>query len=114
MRHASVEAAELPAGEGVSVEVIDRRTLVPFDYTAVFESIDRTHHLVVAQEASFGASWGATVVARSTQDRFDSFDAPPLVVGGDDTPIPYASVLERAWVPSAQRIADGVRQVLDY
>jgi pyruvate/2-oxoglutarate/acetoin dehydrogenase E1 component len=88
MRHASVEAAELLAGEGVSVEVIDPRTLVPFDYTAVFESIDRTHHLVVAQEASFGGSWGATVVARSTQDRFDSFDAPPLVVGGDDTPSP--------------------------
>jgi pyruvate dehydrogenase E1 component beta subunit len=94
--------------------VIDPRTLVPFDYTAVFESIDRTHHLVVAQEASFGGSWGG--------DGRGTIDAGPVRFLRRAASrrrrrrhaIPYASVLERAWVPSAQRIADGVRHVLDY
>jgi acetoin:2,6-dichlorophenolindophenol oxidoreductase subunit beta len=114
VRHHAVEAAELLAGEGVSVEVIDPRTLVPFDHDTVFESVDRTNHLVVAQEASFGGSWGATLVARVMEERFESLDAPALIVGGDETPIPYAGPLEQLWLPSAERIADTVRRSLAY
>jgi acetoin:2,6-dichlorophenolindophenol oxidoreductase subunit beta len=114
MRHRAVEAAELLAGEGVEVEVIDPRTIVPFDYETVGESVDRTSRLVIAQECSHGGSWGATVVARLMADRFESFDAPPLLVGGDDTPIPYAGGLEELWIPSVERIADGVRRTLAY
>jgi acetoin:2,6-dichlorophenolindophenol oxidoreductase subunit beta len=47
-------------------------------------------------------------------DRFESFDAPPLLVGGDETPIPYAGPLEELWIPSVERIADGVRRTLAY
>jgi pyruvate/2-oxoglutarate/acetoin dehydrogenase E1 component len=114
MRHRAEEAAELLAREGVEVEVIDPRTVVPFDYATVGASVDRTNRLVVAQECSNDGSWGATVVARLMADRFESFDAPPLLVGGDETPIPYAGPLEELWIPSVERIADGVRRTLAY
>jgi acetoin:2,6-dichlorophenolindophenol oxidoreductase subunit beta len=114
MRHRAVEAAELLAAEGASVEVIDPRTLVPFDDAAVGASVDRTSHLVVAQEGPAGGSWGASMIARLMQDRFEMLDAPPLLVAADDVPIPYAEVLESAVLPSADRIADAVRRTLAY
>jgi pyruvate dehydrogenase E1 component beta subunit len=114
MRHHALEAAELLAGDGVSVEVIDPRTLVPLDAETIGASLDRTNHLVVAQECTHDGSWGASLVARMMRDHFESLDAPPLIVGGDETPIPYAGDLEALWIPSAERIADGVRKTLAY
>jgi pyruvate dehydrogenase E1 component beta subunit len=114
MRHRALEAAERLAGEGVGVEVIDPRSLIPLDVETVGKSVDRTNRLVVAQESSFDGSWGATLIARLMTDRFEMFDAPPLVVGGDDTPIPYAGALEAAWLPSVDRIAEGVRRTLAF
>jgi pyruvate/2-oxoglutarate/acetoin dehydrogenase E1 component len=114
MRHRAVEAAERLAGEGVDVEVIDPRSLVPLDVETIGDSVDRTNRLVVAQESSNDGSWGATLVARLMVDRFESLDAPPLLVGGDDTPIPYAGPLEDLWIPSVDRIVDGVRRTLAY
>jgi pyruvate/2-oxoglutarate/acetoin dehydrogenase E1 component len=114
MRLRSEEAAEVLAGEGISVEVIDPRWMAPFDYETVGASIDRTNRLVVVQECSNEGSWGASVVARLMGDRFESFDAPPLLVGGDDTPIPYAGPLESLWLPSVDRIVDGIRRTLAY
>jgi pyruvate/2-oxoglutarate/acetoin dehydrogenase E1 component len=114
MRHRALEAAELVAAEGISVEVIDLRTIVPLDRECVAESIDRTSRLVIAQECSPTGSWGATLVADLMRDRFESLDAPPFLVSGDDTPIPYSGVLEDAWIPNAARIADGIRRTLAY
>jgi pyruvate dehydrogenase E1 component beta subunit len=114
MRHRALEAAEALAGEGVAVEVIDPRTLVPLDRAAIVESVDRTNHLVVAQEAPPGGSWGATLVAQVLQERFESLDAPPLLIATDETPVPYAASLEAAWMPSAERIAEGIRRTLAY
>jgi acetoin:2,6-dichlorophenolindophenol oxidoreductase subunit beta len=114
MRHKAVEAADAVASEGVSVEVIDPRTLVPFDLTTVRASVDRTNRLVVVQEAPAGGSWGATVIALLMQDGFEALDAPPRLVAADDTPIPYAEALEQAWIPSAERIADAVRATVDF
>jgi pyruvate dehydrogenase E1 component beta subunit len=114
MRWRAEEAAKLLAREDIDVEVIDPRTVMPFDYETVGASVDRTNRLVVAQECSNDGSWGATVVARLMGDRFESFDAPPLLVGGDETPIPYAGPLEELWIPSVERIADGVRRTLAY
>lgn len=114
MRHHAVEAAEALAGEGVEVEVIDPRTLVPLDLETIAQSVDRTNHLVIAQECTHDGSWGASIVARLMVDRFESLDAPPLIVGADETPVPYAGPLEDLWIPSPERIADGVRRTLAY
>jgi pyruvate dehydrogenase E1 component beta subunit len=114
MRHRAVEAAERLAREDVSVEVIDPRTLVPFDLDTVRSSVDVTNRLVVVQEAPPGGSWGATLVARMAQERLELFDAPPLLVAADETPIPYSTPLEEAWLPSAERIIAAIRETLAY
>jgi pyruvate dehydrogenase E1 component beta subunit len=110
MRHRAIEAAGRLAEEGVDVEVIDPRTLVPFDLETVTDSVARTNRLVVAQEASPGASWGATLIARLMQTSFELLDAPPLLVAADETPVPYAGPLEELWMPSVETIADAVRR----
>jgi pyruvate dehydrogenase E1 component beta subunit len=114
MRQRALEAADTLASDGVSVEVIDPRTLMPFDLETVVKSVERTNHLVVAQEGPFGGSWGATLVARLMQEGFELLDAPPMIVGSDETPVPYAGPLEEAWLPGARQIADSVRRALAY
>jgi pyruvate dehydrogenase E1 component beta subunit len=114
MRHRALEAAESLAADGVSAEVIDPRTMVPFDIATVTTSLAKTNRLICVQECSAGGSWGATLLAALASSSLELFDAPPLLVGGDDTPIPYAGVLEAAWLPSPERIAAAVRQTLAY
>jgi acetoin:2,6-dichlorophenolindophenol oxidoreductase subunit beta len=114
MRHRAVAAAELLAEEDISAEVIDPRTMVPFDLETVTRSLAKTNHLICVQECSQGGSWGATLLAALAIDSFELFDAPPLIVGGDETPIPYSGVLEAAWLPSPERIADAARRSLAY
>jgi pyruvate dehydrogenase E1 component beta subunit len=114
MRHRAVEAAELLEAEDVSAEVIDPRTMVPFDLATVYTSLAKTNHLVCVQECPSGGSWGATLLAALASDALELFDAPPLLVGGDDTPIPYSGPLEAAWLPSPERIVDAVRRTLAY
>lgn len=114
MRHRSEEAATVLAEEGISVELIDPRTLVPFDLETVATSLDRTNRLVVVQEASPGGSWGASLVGALVERRFEMFDAPPRLVAGDETPIPYAGPLEEAWLPSVERISETVRETVEF
>ncbi|HWM10552.1 MAG TPA: alpha-ketoacid dehydrogenase subunit beta [Solirubrobacteraceae bacterium] len=114
MRHRALQAAEALAADGIEVELIDPRTLVPFDFEAVRQSVERTNRLVVVQEATLAGSWGATLAARVAIDAFEALDAPPAIVGGDDTPIPYAGVLEDAWLPDADRIAEAIRRTVSF
>jgi pyruvate/2-oxoglutarate/acetoin dehydrogenase E1 component len=112
MRVRAEQAVAVLAGEGISVELIDPRTLVPLDVATVGTSLERTGRLLVVQESPLGGSWGATLIAALMLDRFELLDAPPAIVCGDDTPVPYAGRLEDAWLPSSERIADGVRQLM--
>jgi pyruvate/2-oxoglutarate/acetoin dehydrogenase E1 component len=114
MRHRALEAAETLAGDGVQVELIDPRTLVPLDLETIGASVDRTNLLVVVQEAPPGGSWGASLITALMQERFEMLDAPPLLIATDETPVPYAGPLEAAHLPSAERIAAGIRQTLAY
>jgi pyruvate/2-oxoglutarate/acetoin dehydrogenase E1 component len=114
MRHRALEAASVLEDEGVSVELIDPRTLVPLDLETIGESVDRTNLLVVVQEAPPGGSWGASLIALLMQERFEMLDAPPLLITTDETPVPYAGPLEAAHLPSVGRIVDGIRRTLAY
>jgi acetoin:2,6-dichlorophenolindophenol oxidoreductase subunit beta len=109
MRHRALAAAETLATEGVEVELIDPRTLVPLDLETIIGSVAKTGRLVCVQECPKSGSWGASIVAAVVEQAWESLDARPRLVGGDDTPIPYANSLEDAWVPSVERIADSVR-----
>jgi acetoin:2,6-dichlorophenolindophenol oxidoreductase subunit beta len=112
MRTRSLEAAERAAGQGVSVEVIDPRTIAPLDTETIVASVRRTSRLVCAQEAPAAGSWGASLLAVVAEHAFDTLDAPPALVAADATPIPYASNLEDLWVPSADRILEAILGVL--
>jgi pyruvate/2-oxoglutarate/acetoin dehydrogenase E1 component len=111
MRARAEDAAETLAGEGISVELIDPRTLAPLDMETLAGSVSRTARAVVVQESPAPGSWGATVVARLIAEGFDTLDAPPLLLSADETPIPYAGPLEQAWMPDAERIAAAVREL---
>jgi pyruvate/2-oxoglutarate/acetoin dehydrogenase E1 component len=112
MVHHALEAAEQLEQDGIGVEVVDPRTLVPLDLETIGGSVDRTGHLMIVQESPFGGCWGSTVVAAIVRDRFESLDAAPVIVAADRTPIPFAGPLETAWIPSADRIAEAIRHTL--
>ena len=98
-------AAEELAARGVEAEVIDLRTLAPMDVDTVLESLGRTRSLVVVQEGPLAGGWASTLVTRVVTAG-TLLAAPPVVVVSGDTPVPYATDLEAAWLPSVERIVD--------
>jgi 2-oxoisovalerate dehydrogenase E1 component len=104
-------AAELEK-EGISVEVIDPRTLVPLDEAAILASVARTHRLVVAHEAVKRGGFGAEIAAIIAEKAIDELDAPIVRVGARAVPMPYNDGLERATIPTPADIVDAIRRVL--
>lgn len=111
MVHEALGAAELLAGEGISVEVVDLRTIVPLDRSAVLASLAKTNRLVIAHEAVQDFGVGAELAALAVDDGFWHLDAPVARVAPPATPAPYAPALERAWLPDRRIIAETVRRV---
>jgi acetoin:2,6-dichlorophenolindophenol oxidoreductase subunit beta len=112
MRHVAIEAAEIAAKEGVKIEIIDLRSLQPWDEQAVLESLSRTHRLVVAHEAVEAFGVGAEIAARMADIGFDELDAPIVRVGAPFMPVPFAKPLEERYRPDASRIVDAIKRVL--
>ena len=112
MVHEAVAAAEELAGEGVSVEVIDLRTVAPLDLSPVLESVARTGRLLVAHEAVVPFGIGAEIAAVVGREAFWHLDAPIERVGAAATPPPYAPDLERAWLPDRADIAAAARRLV--
>jgi pyruvate/2-oxoglutarate/acetoin dehydrogenase E1 component len=112
--HEALDAAETLAGEGISVEVIDPRTLVPLDATTIRESVRKTGRLVIADEAGPTAGFSAEVAAVVTEDAatFARLTAPVKRVCALQVPIPYSPVLENHVFPDRGRIIAGIREVL--
>jgi 2-oxoisovalerate dehydrogenase E1 component len=111
MVHDALAAAELVAAEGISVEVIDLRTVAPLDTTTILESVARTSRLLIAHEAVVPFGIGAEIAATVAHEGFWNLDAPIERIGAAATPPPYAPDLERAWLPDADAIADAIRRV---
>lgn len=112
MVHHALLAADELAAEGLSIEVVDPRTLVPLDIELISESVRRTHVAVVVHEAPSRGGFGAEIVAQIQSEAFDWLDAPVGRVCGADVPIPFARSLEAAAIPSPETIAAGVRTAL--
>jgi pyruvate/2-oxoglutarate/acetoin dehydrogenase E1 component len=110
--HDVLEAADVLAGEGVSVEVLDVRSLVPFDREALRTSLEKTGRLLIAHEAPKRGGFGAEIAAVAAGEMFDLLRAPVVRVCGTNTPMPYAPELEGFVIPDAGRIADGVRSLV--
>jgi len=110
----AVEAAEALAEEGVEVEVVDLRSIVPWDREAVLESVRRTGRALVVCEAHHTASFGAEVAATIAEEAFDALDAPVGRLSGLDTPIPAHPVLEAEYLPDERTIAARVRELVAF
>jgi pyruvate/2-oxoglutarate/acetoin dehydrogenase E1 component len=110
----ALAAAAALGEQGLSVEVLDLRTLAPLDWQVVAESVTKTGRLVVVEEGPLTGGIGGEIVARVVETCFDSIQAPPRRVAALDIPVPASPVLERAALPSAQTIAQAALAVLAY
>lgn len=108
----ALEVAQQLEKEGISVEVIDPRTLVPFDKETVFNSLRKTHHAVIVEESNKTAGIGAELAAMIQEEMYDELDGPVGRVAALDVPIPYNIALEKYVIPDAARIAEAVRAQL--
>jgi pyruvate dehydrogenase E1 component beta subunit len=108
----ALAAAETAAQEGIDVEVIDLRSLVPLDIETVLKSVRKTNRLVVAHESHRRAGFGAEIVALVQEHAFDYLDAPIERVAGMDIPIPYSQVLEDEALPGPGHILQALRRVV--
>jgi 2-oxoisovalerate dehydrogenase E1 component len=109
MVHDALRAAEDAAGDGISVEVIDLRTVAPLDLVPILESVHKTSRLLIAHEAAVPFGIGAEIAARVGREAFWDLDAPIQRIGTAATPAPYAPGLEHAWLPDADDIAAAIR-----
>src|SRR4051794_16105492 len=110
--HESLKAAEEAETEGISVEVIDPRTLQPLDEDAIVSSVKKTNRLVVAHEAVTRMGFGAEVAAVVQEQAFDYLDAPIERVGAKFTPPPFATILERTHVPRKAEVLAAIRKTV--
>lgn len=115
MAHHAMEAAELVEAEGISVEVIDIRTLRPLDLDTLLSSVRRTGKCVVVYEDNKFGGYGAEIAAILAEQAFDFLDGPVVRVAGPDVPaVPYAHALEDWFMVNPDRIAAGIRQLAAY
>jgi pyruvate/2-oxoglutarate/acetoin dehydrogenase E1 component len=108
----TLHAAEVLAGDGVDAEVIDLRSLRPFDAGTVLESVSKTHRAVVVDEGWRTCSFAAEVSAQIMEGAFDALDAPVARVCSEEVPMPYAKHLEDAALPQPEKIVAAVRAIL--
>jgi pyruvate/2-oxoglutarate/acetoin dehydrogenase E1 component len=109
---AAVQAATALASERIDAEIIDLRSLQPWDEALVVESLARTHRLVIAHEAVQAFGVGAEIAARMADVGFDELDAPIVRVGAPWMPVPFARNLENAYRPGPERLLEAARRVL--
>jgi 2-oxoisovalerate dehydrogenase E1 component beta subunit len=115
MTHYCLQAAERLDAEGVSVEVVDLRTLAPLDRDTILESVRKTSKAMVVHEDNLTGGFGAEVAATIAQHAFDSLDGPVVRVAGPDVPaMPFNSPQEDFFMPSPDKIAEAMRQLAAY
>jgi pyruvate/2-oxoglutarate/acetoin dehydrogenase E1 component len=112
MVYRALEAATILEKDGISVEVIDPRTLVPFDYETVTRSIAKTSRLMIVEEDTKRNGWGAEIAAQIAEDAIYYLDAPIKRVATYDVPIPFAPIMENYVVPSVDRIISEVKHLM--
>ena len=111
MLHASLEAASILEGEGISIEIVDLQSIVPLDWDTVFASVAKTSRLLVVQEDVPFASVSSEVAARVAAEAFWDLDAPVERLTPPHTHIPFAAALEDAFVPQSADVVDAVRRL---
>jgi 2-oxoisovalerate dehydrogenase E1 component beta subunit len=114
MVYTADEAAKQLEGEGVSVEVLDLRTLVPWDKKAVLGSVEKTSKALVLHEDTRTGGFGAEIVATIAEEAFENLDAPVKRIAAPDTPVPFSPPLEKAFIPQVEDVVAGVKELAEY
>jgi 2-oxoisovalerate dehydrogenase E1 component beta subunit len=114
MVYTADEAAQQVEGDGISVEIVDVRTLSPWDKQAVLESVEKTSKALVLHEDTLTGGFGGEIAATIAQEAFEHLDAPVRRLGAPDTPVPFAPVLEKAFIPQVDDVVAGIRELAEY
>ncbi|HEY2593002.1 MAG TPA: alpha-ketoacid dehydrogenase subunit beta, partial [Chloroflexota bacterium] len=109
----ALQAAQQLADEGIELEVVDPRSLVPLDEAAIVESVKKTGRLIVSHEAYTRGGYGAEIITRVIEAAFDYLDAPPVRVCARDVPVPYSAVLETAALPQVEDLVAAARTLMN-
>lgn len=113
MMHRAVQAAALLAEQGISAEVIDPRSIVPFDWELVKESAAKTGRVITVEESPRRGGLGAEIAATLAEEMIDFLVAPVTRVAAPDTPAPFSPVMEKYYVPDAARIVNAARRLME-
>jgi 2-oxoisovalerate dehydrogenase E1 component beta subunit len=115
MVHTAAEAAGRLAGEdGVSVEVIDLRTIIPWDRDAVLRSVEKTSRVLVLHEDTRTAGFGAEIAATVAEEAFEHLDAPVKRLAAPDTPVPFSPPLEKRFIPQVEDVVAALEELAEY
>jgi len=114
MVYTAAEAAAALEADDVSVEVLDLRTLVPWDRHGVLESVRRTSKVLVLHEDTHTGGFGAEIAATIAEEAFEALDAPVRRLTAPDAPVPFAPVLEKAFIPQVDDVAAALRELAAY
>jgi 2-oxoisovalerate dehydrogenase E1 component beta subunit len=114
MVHTATEAAEQLAQEGFETEVLDLRTIVPWDREKVLESVARTSKVLVLHEDTRTGGFGAEIAATIAEEAFEDLDAPVKRLAAPDTPVPFSPPLEKAFIPQVEDVASALRELAAY
>ena len=114
MMHRSLQAAEILEKEGISAEVIDPRSLVPFDWPTVNASVEKTGKVVIVEESPKRNGIGAEIAATLAEDMLEHLLAPVKRVAAPNTPAPFSPPMENFYIPDANNIAEAARAVVSY
>ncbi len=114
MLQVALEAAEAAAKDGIDVEVLDLRTLLPYDEEAVLATAAKTGKVIVLHEATRTGGPGGEIAATIAERAFEYLDAPLVRLAPPDTPVPYAPTLEEAFLPNPEKVGKAIRALYDY
>ena len=112
MVHRALAAANKLQERGVSVEVVDPRSLAPLDKQAIINSVSKTGRLVIMDEEPKTESASSEIAAIVAEEAFDLLDAPIKRVCAPDTPIPFSPVLEKAWMPDEEDLIKAITEIM--
>ncbi|TMK94745.1 MAG: alpha-ketoacid dehydrogenase subunit beta, partial [Actinobacteria bacterium] len=114
MVYTAEEAAQELAEEDVSVEIVDLRSVMPWDKAAVLESVRKTSKVLVLHEDTRTGGFGAEIAATIAEEAFEDLDAPVKRIAAPDTPVPFSPALEKAFIPQVADVAAGLRELAEY